>query len=42
MTKEMAIKLFDGKQIRTHWDDEQAKWYFPVVDVAGELSESIN
>ena len=41
MTKETAIKLFNEKKIRTHWDDEQEKWYFSVVDVVGVLSESI-
>jgi len=42
MTKETAIKLFNDKQIRTHWDDEQEKWYFSIVDVVGALSESID
>lgn len=42
MTKENAIKLFNDKQIRTHWDDEQEKWYFSIVNVVGALSESID
>ena len=42
MTKETAIKLFNEKQIRTHWDDEKEKWYFSIVDVVGVLSESEN
>jgi hypothetical protein len=42
MNKETAIKLFEQKQIRTHWDDEQEKWYFSVVDVVGVLTESPN
>ena len=42
MTKENAIKLFNDKQIRTHWDDKQEKWYFSIVDVVGALSESID
>jgi len=42
MTKETAIKLFNQKQIRTHWDEEQEKWYFSIVDVVGVLSESID
>nr|MDA3890736.1 hypothetical protein [Salinivirgaceae bacterium] len=40
MTKETAIKLFNEKQIRTHWDDEQEKWYFSIVDVIGVLTDS--
>ena len=42
MKKETAIKLFKQKQIRTHWDDEQEKWYFSIVDVVGKLSESVD
>jgi len=42
MTKETAIKVFNEKQIRTHWDDENEKWYFSIVDVVGVLSESEN
>ena len=42
MKKETAIKLFEQNQIRTHWDDEQEKWYFSVVDVVGVLTESPN
>ena len=42
MTKETAIKLFNDKQIRTHWDDENEKWYFSIIDVVGALSESID
>ena len=42
MTKETAIKLFNQKQVRCHWDTEQEKWYFSVVDVVGVLTESID
>ncbi|MFA5817157.1 MAG: Bro-N domain-containing protein [Bacteroidales bacterium] len=42
MTKETAIKFFNEKQIRTHWDEEQEKWYFSIVDVTGVLSESVD
>jgi hypothetical protein len=42
MNKETAIKLFEQKQIRSHWDDEQEKWYFSIVDVVGILSESVD
>ena len=40
MDKETAIKLFDQKQVRVHWDDDQEKWYFSVQDVVEILSES--
>lgn len=40
MTKETAIKLFEQKQIRSQWDEEQEKWYFSVVDVIEVLTGS--
>ncbi len=42
MTRETAIKLFNQKQVRCHWDDDQEKYYFSVVDVVGVLTESEN
>jgi hypothetical protein len=38
-SKETAIKLFEQRQIRTHWDDEQEKWFFSIVDVIGVLTD---
>jgi hypothetical protein len=40
MTKETAIKLFDQKQVRTQWDEEQEKWFFSIVDVIAVLTDS--
>lgn len=42
MTKETAIKLFEQKQVRSHWDDNLGKWYFSIVDVVGILTDSPN
>jgi len=42
MNKETAIKIFEEKKIRSHWDDEYEKWYFSIVDVIGVLTESNN
>jgi len=42
MNKETSIKLFEQKQVRSVWDDEQEKWYFSIVDVVGVLSESVD
>ena len=36
------IKLFEQKQIRTHWDAENEEWYFSVVDIVEALTESHN
>ena len=40
MKKENAIKLFEQKQIRTQWNEEEEKWYFSVVDVVSILTGS--
>ncbi len=42
MTKETAIKLFQEQRVRVHWDNEQEKWYFSIIDVIGILTESAN
>ncbi len=39
MNKETAIKLFNQKQIRTHWDEDQEKFYFSIVDVIAILTD---
>ncbi len=39
MNQENAIKIFEQKQVRTHWDDEQEKWYFSIVDVISILTD---
>ena len=42
MDKENAIKLFQDKKVRVHWNNEEEKWYFSVIDVIGVLTESDN
>lgn len=39
MDKQHKIKLFEQKQVRTHWDEEQEKWYFSIVDVISILTD---
>ena len=34
------IKLFEQKQVRTHWDAENEEWYFSVIDVVEVLTGS--
>lgn len=36
------IKIFEGSQIRSVWDNEREEWYFSIVDVVGSLTESNN
>ena len=34
------LKIFEEKQIRTIWNEEQEKWYFSIVDIVHVLTES--
>ncbi len=36
------IKLFESKTVRSHYDEEESKWYFSIVDVVEVLTESPN
>jgi len=36
------IKLFESKQIRSQWNEQEQKWYFAIVDVISILTESVN
>ncbi|MBS1760128.1 MAG: Bro-N domain-containing protein [Bacteroidetes bacterium] len=35
-----SIKLFESKQIRSVWNEEEQKWYFVVEDVVAVLTDS--
>ena len=37
---ENKIKVFENKQVRTVWDANAEEWYFSVVDVVAELTDS--
>ena len=39
MTKETAIKLFEQKEVRSLWSDEDEKWYFSIVDIISILTD---
>ena len=32
------IKIFEHKQIRTEWNEEEQDWYFSIVDVISILT----
>ena len=36
------IKLFESKQVRSAWNEEEQKWYFSITDVVGILTDSPN
>nr|WP_287494435.1 Bro-N domain-containing protein [Candidatus Brachybacter algidus] len=42
MEQKQAIKLFEEKQIRSVWNEEEEKWYFSIVDVVSILTDSSN
>ena len=42
MADQNEIQLFDGKQVRYVWDEEQEKYFFSVVDVIQVLTDSEN
>jgi hypothetical protein len=42
MMQETAIKLFEERKIRTHWDETSEEWYFSVIDVVEALTDSVN
>lgn len=35
----VRIKLFNDRKICTHWDEQEEKWYFSIVDVVGILTD---
>lgn len=39
MSKETAIKLFEQKQVRSLWNEENEKWYFSIVDIIAILTD---
>ncbi|MBX2923111.1 MAG: Bro-N domain-containing protein [Chitinophagaceae bacterium] len=38
MTHENTIKIFEQKQVRTHWDEENECWYISIIDVIEVLT----
>ena len=40
MNKEKAIKLFRDQKVRVHWDEDQEKWFFSIVDVIAILADN--
>jgi hypothetical protein len=38
-SKNKAVAIFEGQQIRRHWDEEKELWFFSIVDVIATLTE---
>jgi len=39
-TNKNTLKIFQEQSVRTHWDEEQEKWFFSVQDVVQILTDS--
>ncbi len=37
-----TVRLFQEQKVRTHWDEEQEKWYFSIQDVVEILTDTTN
>jgi len=42
MNEEKAIRLFEEREVRAQWDEQEQKWWFSVVDVVGILTEQVD
>ncbi len=41
-SKNKAIAIFEGSQIRRKWDEEKELWYFSVIDIIRVLTDSVD
>lgn len=42
MEQNIAIQLFENKQVRVVWDAEKEKYYFSIVDIIQVLTDSVD
>lgn len=42
MNNKKSLTFFQDKQIRRHWDENNEKWYFSVVDIVAVLTDQSN
>lgn len=40
--KNKKISIFEGKNIRRHWDEKKEKWYFSIIDIISVLTDQSN
>ena len=36
------IKLFEERNVRSNWNEQEQKWYFSITDVVFILTESVD
>ena len=39
MYKKEQIQLFENRNVRTMWDEQEEEWYFSIVDVVAILTD---
>ena len=39
MSKKEQIQLFENRNVRTLWDEQEEEWYFSIVDVVAILTD---
>ena len=42
MSLDNEIKLFEGNQIRSVWDNDKEEWVFSITNILGVITESEN
>jgi len=42
MPNESVIKVFEGKNVRVVWNEEEEKFYFSVADIIQVLTDTVN
>ena len=40
MEQNNSIRLFEDKNIRVAWNDDEENWYFSVVDIVAVLTDN--
>lgn len=38
MPNKVSIRLFEDREVRAIWSDEETKWFFSVLDIVGTLN----
>jgi len=40
MTKETTVRVFENKNVRTSWNENEEKWYFSIIDIIEVLTQT--
>jgi cell filamentation protein len=39
MSEKISIRFFDDREVRAIWDEQNAKWWFSVLDIISVLND---